>query len=59
MDLIKKYKLFFALLNTGFIGNLLVIYYLSKASRINRVPFYSAVKIFLSFNPSNIKPFWD
>ena len=30
MDLIKKYKLFFALLNTGFIGNLLVIYYLTK-----------------------------
>ncbi len=30
MDLIKKYKLFFALLNTGFVGNLLIIYYLSK-----------------------------
>ena len=30
MDLIRKYKLFFALLNTGFVGNLLVIYYLSK-----------------------------
>lgn len=30
MDLIKKYKLFFALMNTGFVGNLLVIYYLSK-----------------------------
>ncbi len=30
MDLIRKYKLFFALLNTGFVGNILVIYYLSK-----------------------------
>jgi MFS family permease len=30
MDLIKKYKLFFALMNTGFVGNLLVIYYLTK-----------------------------
>ena len=30
MDLIRKYKLFYALMNVGFVGNILVIYYLTK-----------------------------
>jgi len=30
MDLIKKYKAFYALISTGFVGNILVIYYLTK-----------------------------
>jgi len=30
VDLVRKYKLFFALMNVGFVGNILVIYYLTK-----------------------------
>ena len=30
MDLVRKYKLFYALMNVGFVGNILVIYYLTK-----------------------------
>jgi len=30
VDLVRKYKLFYALMNVGFVGNILVIYYLTK-----------------------------
>ena len=43
MDLIRKYKLFFALLNTGFIGNLLVIYYLTKGFNYAQIGTATAV----------------
>jgi len=43
MDLIKKYKLFYALMNVGFVGNILVIYYLTKGFNYAQIGTATAV----------------
>ena len=43
MDLMGKYKLLFVFMNTGFIGNLVVIYYLSKGITYGQIGLVSAI----------------
>ncbi|NJE10457.1 MFS transporter [Thermococcus sp. MAR1] len=43
MNLLRKYRLLFVLMNTGFIGNLTVIYYLSKGITYGQIGLVSAV----------------
>ncbi|NJE04643.1 MFS transporter [Thermococcus sp. M36] len=43
MDLLGRYRLLFILMNTGFIGNLTVIYYLSKGITYGQIGLVSAV----------------
>jgi len=43
MKLLRRYRLLFLLMNTGFIGNLVVIYYLSKGITYGQIGLASAV----------------
>ncbi|WP_457751646.1 MFS transporter [Thermococcus sp.] len=43
MNLLGKYRLLFILMNTGFIGNLTVIYYLSKGITYGQIGLVSAI----------------
>ncbi|GEM_PF-2210463 len=43
MDLVRKYKLFYALMNVGFVGNILVIYYLTKGFNYAQIGIATAV----------------
>ncbi len=43
MNLLRRYRLLFLLMNTGFIGNLTVIYYLSKGITYGQIGLVSAV----------------
>ncbi|WP_297437506.1 MFS transporter [Thermococcus sp.] len=43
MDLIRKYKLFYALINMGFVGNILIIYYLTRGFNYAQIGTATAV----------------
>ncbi|WP_245610344.1 MFS transporter [Thermococcus celericrescens] len=43
MNLLRRYRLLFVLMNTGFIGNLTVIYYLSKGITYGQIGLVSAI----------------
>ena len=43
MDLVRKYKLFYALMNVGFVGNILIIYYLTKGFNYAQIGIATAV----------------
>ncbi|NJF26028.1 MFS transporter [Thermococcus sp. Bubb.Bath] len=49
MDLIKKFKLLIALINTGFLGNLLVIYFLSKGFSYAQIGLETSVGVLGAF----------
>lgn len=49
MDLIKKFKLLMALMSTGFLGNLLVIYFLSKGFSYAQIGLETSVMVLGGF----------
>ncbi|WP_367883807.1 MFS transporter [Thermococcus peptonophilus] len=49
MDLIRKFKLLMALMSTGFLGNLLVIYFLSKGFSYSQIGIETSVMVLGGF----------